>query len=507
MEITRLASILGALGLLLTIGGLGLPLLVPEVENSGSIVLGIGTVCLLGYVGIHFQGLVRGSRKRSARLGTHSILAILLAALAVGLTNFLADKHAPEWDFSETKNFTLSRQTYQVLRDLPREVTIKVFTHEGSPGYGSYHDLLTTYANESPLLTVEFIDPERHPDKAKDDEVTRIDTAVIESGSQKIYLQRASEADVTNALLRVTRDLKKGIAFTTGYSEKSVSDTETPGLSRAADALNKQGYDVTTIDWQDGDFDKVSLLIIPSPSQPLPMDAVNHVTQFLRNGGRLLVLSDPSNKDSLDALLAQWGIQLGTGILADEQDRLGRGSPTALMVRTFTTHDITEDFTTPIIFPVSRSVTFDATQGKEWDFVALAQTSSKSWEETTLTNTEPVFNEDQDPKGPFTVAAVLTSKRVGQDQKPESAIVIVGNAAFATNGWLTYPGNTDFFLKTMAWLAKEDALVSLTPKEPAFHPFVPNPSQEQALVFFQVLVLPLLVLFVGLSVWKRRRSL
>lgn len=493
--------------MLLTVGGIGLPLLVPETENSSSIVLGIGTLCLLGYVGIHFQGLVRGSRKRSARLGTHSILAILLAALAVGLTNFLADKHAPEWDFSETKNFTLSRQTYQVLRDLPREVAIRVFTHEGSPGYGSYHDLLTTYANESPLLTVEFIDPERHPDKTKDDDVTRIDTAVIESGPQKIYLQRASEADVTNALLRVTRDRKKGIAFTTGYSEKSISDTETPGLSRAADALNKQGYDVTTIDWHENDFGKASLLVIPSPAQPLPMDAVNHVTQYLRNGGRLLVLSDPGNNDSLDTLLAQWGIQLGTGILADEQDRLGRGSPTALMVRTFTTHDITEDFTTPIIFPVSRSVTFDTTQGKHWDFVALAQTSPNSWEETTLTNTEPVFNEDQDPKGPFPVAAVLTSKRVGPDQEPESAIVIVGNAAFATNGWLTYPGNTDFFLKTIAWLAKEDALVSLTPKEPAFHPFVPNPSQEQALVFFQVLVLPLLVLFVGLSVWKRRRSL
>ena len=507
MEITRLASLLGALGLLLTIGGLGLPLLVPEAGNMGSIILGIGTLCLLGYVGIHFQGLVRGSRKRSARLGTHSILAILLAALAVGLANFLADKHAPEWDFSETKNFTLSRQTYQVLRDLPRDVNIKVFTHEGSPGFGSYHDLLTTFANESPLVTVEFIDPERHPDKAKDAEITRIDTAVIESGPQKIYLQRASEADVTNALLRVTRDIKKAIAFTTGHSEKSVSDTETPGLSRAADALKKQGYEVTTIDWQDRDFGKASLLVIPSPAQPLPMEAVNHVTQFLRHGGRLLILSDPSSKESLNPLLAQWGIQLGTGIIADEQDRLGRGSPTALMVRTFTTHDITEDFTTPIIFPVSRSVTFDATQGKDWDFVALAQTSPKSWEETTLTNTEPVFNEEQDPKGPFTVAAVLTSKRVGQDQKPESAIVIVGNAAFATNGWLTYPGNTDFFLKTMAWLAQEEALVSLTPKEPAFHPFVPNPSQEQALVFFQVLVLPLLVLFIGLSVWKRRRSL
>jgi ABC-type uncharacterized transport system involved in gliding motility auxiliary subunit len=451
--------------------------------------------------------LVRGSRKRSTRLGTHSILALLLAGLAVGLINFLASKHGPEWDFSETKNFTLSRQTYQVLRALPREVSIHVFTRDGSPGYGAYQDLLTTYAKESPLLTVEFIDPERHPDKAKAYQITRIDTAVIESGKQKIYLQRASEADVTNAVLRVTRDIKKGIAFTTGHSEKSVSDTETPGLSRAADALKKQGYAVAAVDWKNVNSSKASILVIPSPTQPLISEDVNHITQFLGNGGRLLILGDPSSKESLDPLLSRWGVQLGTGILADEQDRLGRGSPTALMVRTFTTHDITEDFTTPIIFPVSRSVMFNATQGKNWDFIALAQTSPKSWEETLLTKAEPVFNEDQDTKGPFTVAALLTSKRMGQDQKPESAIVIVGNAAFATNGWLTYPGNTDFFLKTMAWLAQEEALVSLTPKEPAFHPFVPNPSQEQVLVFFQVLFLPLLTLFLGLSVWRRRRSL
>ena len=507
MEITRLGTILGALGLVLTMAGFGLPLIAPGVGNTGSIVLGIGTLCLLGYVSIHFQGLVKGSRKRSTRLGLSSILAILLAALAVGLTNFLADKHSPEWDFSETKNFTLSRQTYQVLRALPREVSIQVFTRDGSPGYGAYKDLLATYDKESPLLTVEFIDPERHPDKAKAYQVTRIDTAVIESGAQQVYLQRASEADVTNALLRVTKDIKKSIAFTTGHSEKSLSNKETPGLSRAADALSKQGYEVNTVHWKDIHSSKASLLVVPSPTESLLPEDVNIMDQFLRKGGRLLILNDPSSQDSLDPLLSQWGIQLGAGILADEQDRLGRGSPTALMVRTFTTHDITENFTTPIIFPVSRSVAFDAAKGKYWDYEPLAHTSPQSWEETTLTKTEPVFDEGLDPKGPFAVAGVLTSKRVRQDQKPESAIVIVGNAAFATNGWLTYPGNTDFFLKTMAWLAQEEALVSITPKEPAFHPFVPNPSQEQSLVFFQVLFLPLLVLFLGLSVWKRRRSL
>lgn len=507
MEITRLATILGSGGLLLTLGGLGLPLLAPEAENTASIILGVGTLCLLGYVGIHIQRIATGARKRATRLGTHSIVAILLAGIAVGFTNFLAAKHAPEWDFSETKNFTLSRQTYQVLRALPRAVSIKVFTRDGSPGYGAFQDLLTTYAHESPLLTVEFIDPERHPDQAKTYQITRIDTAVIESSSQKIYLQRASEADVTNALLRVTHDTKKSIAFLTGHAERSFSNTETPGLSRAADALTKQGYAVEPVDWHDLQTNTPSVLIIPSPTEFFLNDAITQITKFLAQGGRLLIMSDPSSQDSLDALLSPWGIQLGQGILADEQDRLGRGSPTALMVRTFTTHDITENFTTPIIFPVSRAVTFDPTQGKAWDFVALAQTSPKSWEETNLANTEPEFNEEQDQKGPFTVAALLTSKRMGQDHKPESAIVIVGNAAFATNGWLTYPGNTDFFLKTIAWLAQEEALVSLTPKDPAFHPFVPNPSQEQALVFFQVLFLPLLTLFIGLSVWKRRRSL
>lgn len=507
MEITRLSSILGIAGTILSLMGLSLPMVYPDGGNLASILLGLGTLCLLGYLAFHFRSLTALARTRSTRLGAHSLTSVLLAGVVVGLINFLAAKHAPAWDFSETQNFTLSRQTYQVLRALPREVGIKVFTHEGSPGYGAYQDLLTTYAKESPLITLEFIDPERQPGKAKEYQVSRIDTAVVESSSQKLYLQRASEADMTNALLRVIQDTKKRIAFVTGHGEKSLSDTESSGLSRAGDALTKQGYAVETVEWKDTASNEFAVLVIPSPTQVVSAEDERRIGQFLEKGGRLLVMGDPGSQASLAPLLSPWGIRLGTGILADEQDRLGRGSPTALLVRTFTTHDITEDFTTPILFPVSRSVTFDAAQGKVWDYVALAQTSAESWEETDLTRPQPEFTEGQDSKGPFTVAGLLTPKASAQNPPTQSAVIIVGNAAFASNGYLTYPGNTDFFLKAIAWLAQEDALVSLTPKEPAFHPFVPNPSQEQALVFFQVLFLPLLTLFLGLSVWKRRRSL
>ncbi len=508
MEITRLTPIFVILGLTLAFLGLGLPLFFPDAGSWSSPLLTAGGLILAGSFILHIRTIASLARTRSARLGFHSILSVFLAGLIVFLFNFLAARHAPEWDFSETQNFTLSRQTYEVLRNLPRAVTIKVFTQAGSPGYGPYQDLLNTYAQESSLVTVEFIDPERQPGVAKDYHITQIDTAVFESEEQKIYIQRPSESEFTNAILRVTRDTRKHITFLTGHGESSVSNTEPAGLSRLHDALSKQGYQVNTLDLSGGSTTiQSSVLIIASPTHPIPSEVERHIASFVQGGGRLLLMGDPNREPPLPSLLEAWGIEMGTGILADAQDRLGRGSPTALLVRTFTTHDITEDFTSPILFPVSRSVSFHSQQGPEWDFIPLAQTSPESWEEMDLTDSQPTFDEEQDSKGPFTVAGLLTSKAQGPDARPLSAIVIIGNSAFATNGYFTYPGNTDFLLKTIAWLAKEDALVTLTPKDPAFHPFIPNPSQEQALVFFQVLFLPLLTLFLGLSVWKRRRSL
>jgi ABC-type uncharacterized transport system involved in gliding motility auxiliary subunit len=507
MEVIRFSSILGITGMTLSVLGLGLPLVNPHSGIVPSILVGVGILCLLGYFAIHFRSFTALAQTRTTRLGAHSLVSVFLAGTLIGLLNFLAAKHAPEWDFSETQNFTLSRQTYQVLRTLPRQVAITVFTHEGSPGYGGYQDLLTTYDKESPLIRLEFIDPERQPDKAKEYQISRIDTAVVESGSQKLYLYRVSEADTTNALLRVTQDTKKRISFVTGHGEKSLSNTESSGLSRAGEALTKQGYVVETVEWENTAASDASVLVIAAPTQTISSEDQRRLGQYLEKGGRLLIMGDPGSQNSLAPLLSPWGIHLGTGILADEQDRLGRASPTALLVRTFTTHDITEDFTTPILFPVSRAITFDAAQGEIWDYIPLAQTSPESWEETELTNPQPEFTTGQDQKGPFTVAGLLTPKPINNNPVAQSAVMIVGNAAFASNGYLTYPGNTDFFLKAIAWLAQEDDLVSLTPKEPAYHPFIPNPSQEQALVFFQVLVLPLLTLLLGLSVWKRRRSL
>ena len=509
MELTRLLPALGILGGILAVVGLLLPFVVHQAEGIATLLEILALVCLGTYFIGHFQSLKAFSARRSTRLGVNSILSLFLAAAIVVIVNFLAARHAPQWDLSETQYFTLARQTYQVLRDLPRDVGIKVFSHKGSPAFRAFQDLLNTYAQESSRLSVEFIDPERQPEMARTYGITRIDTAVLESGDQKIYLTNASEADMTNALLRVTRDTKKELLFLIGQGERSLFDQEPSGFSRARDLLVKQGYQVDTspLSGEDGLLEKTKVLILASPQQAVSQDIQTRISQFVSNGGRLLLLVDPREIEVLDKLITQWGISLGNGIVVDKRDRLGRGSPTALLIRTFTNHDITEDFSVPILFPVSRYIDFRPEQAPNWEFVSLAQTSEDSWAETDMTETVPKFNPEEDIKGPFTIAGALTSKTPSESPDHAAAMVIVGNSAFATNAYLNYPGNTDFLLKTMAWLADESQLVSIAPKDPAFRPFVPNPSQEQALLFFQVLLLPGFTLFVGLSVWRRRRRL
>jgi ABC-type uncharacterized transport system involved in gliding motility auxiliary subunit len=84
---------------------------------------------------------------------------------------------------------------------------------------------------------------------------------------------------------------------------------------------------------------------------------------------------------------------------------------------------------------------------------------------------------------------------------------VVGNSSFASNAYVNFPGNTDFLLHALGWLAEERELISITPKEPAFRPFIPNPTQERFLLYVQVILLPALTFLWGMVTWRRRRRL
>lgn len=510
MEVTRATTFpIGIVGAALALGGAMAYSLAPDKLWLVTLCEGLALVCLMVFFVVHFEALKTFSARRSTRMGANSLLMVVLFAGILAIVNFLAARHSQRWDLSETQHFTLAPQTHRVLRSLTRDVKITVFAQDRSQSFNTYRDLLDTYRQATGRITVQFVDPERQPNLAREYGITRIDTAVLESGPQTVRINVPSEVELTGALIRVSKETKKRVVFLEGHGERSIEDRERGGLALAKEALIKQGYDVGTVTLLQESVvpDNTSVLVVAGPRRPIIAEEKERISTYVAGGGHLLVLVDPDTQAGIDDLLKRWGVELGPGVLVDLQDRLAQGDLTALLVRTFTEHEITQDLTSAVMFPLARHVAFHEELAKEWDYVPLARTSPRSWTETDMKGRVVSYSEKEDVQGPLSLAAALTPKKAPEEGKPRPAIVVVGNSAFASNAYLNFPGNTDFFLHTAGWLAEERELVSITPKEPALRPFIPNPIQDRTLLYVQVLFLPAATFVWGVLVWRKRRRL
>jgi len=500
---------LGVIGVVLAVAGAIGYSLVPEKLWIATLLEVSALLCLIIFVVVHFSGLKAFSARRSTRIGANSILMIFLFVAILAIVNFLAARHSIRWDLSENQNFSLAPQTHRVLRSLPREVTVTVFTREKDPGYQAYKERLDSYRQASSKISVEFVDPERQPKIAQQYGISRTDTAIFESAGQTVRVTAPSEVELTGALIRVSQDNKKRVLFLEGHGEPSLDDRERTGLFAAKEILIKQGYDVGTLSLlkEAAVPDHTAILIVAGPRRPVITEEQERIHTYVEKGGHLLLLIDPDTQADLNPLLKQWGLGVGPGVLVDLQDRLAQGDLTSLLVRTFTEHEITQDLSAAVLFPLARHITFDEQAGSAWDYVPLARTSPNSWAETDLKGRVVNLDEKEDIKGPLPMAAALAPKVAPEEGKPRPAIVVIGNSTFATNAFVNFPGNSDFFLHTTGWLAEERSMMAITPKDSALRPFTPNPLEERTLLYLQVVLLPAAMLFSGIMVWRKRRRL
>ena len=500
---------LGVIGVVSAAAGAISYSLVPEKLWIATLLEVAALLCLVTFVVVHFSGLKAFSSRRSTRVGANSLFMILLFAGILVIVNFLAARHSIRWDLSENQNFSLAPQTHRVLRNLARAVTVTVFTREKDPGYQSYKERLDSYRQASSKISVEFVDPERQPKVAQQYGVTRTDTAIFESAGQTVRVTVPSEVELTGALIRVSQDSKKRVLFLEGHGEPSLDDRERTGLFAAREILIKQGYDVGSLSLlkEAAVPDHTAILVVAGPRRPVITEEQERIHTYVEKGGHLLLLIDPDTQADLTPLLKQWGLGVGPGALVDLQDRLAQGDLTSLLVRTFTEHEITQDLSAAVLFPLARHITFDEQAGSAWDYVPLARTSPNSWAETDLKGRVVNLDEKEDIKGPLPMAVALAPKLAPEEGKPRPAIVVIGNSTFATNAFVNFPGNSDFFLHTTGWLAEERNMMAITPRDSALRPFTPNPLEERTLLYLQVILLPATMLFAGIMVWRKRRRL
>lgn len=468
---------------------------------------------------------------RNLKYGSHaSVFTVIVLAVCILLYS-LAMRHNQRWDVTRGKRFTLAEQSVKLVQNLKEPLKVIGFFRLEDREREQFEDLLKQYAQHSDKLTYEVVDPDRQPARTQQYEVTAYNTIVVAGSNKQEKLFRVEEAALTNAIVKVIRDTKKVIYFVSGHGEAALTDTERAGYSLAKQYLEEQNYvvhDIVLARQSDVPAD-AAVLVVAGPRQDFLEPEVHMLKAFVERGGRLLLMLDPETSPALLPFAKQYGLELSADVVI-ETNPLGRligGDYLMPVVMSYDQHPITKDLGNLMtIFPFVRSVQVAGQLPEGVTAQTLASTSTESWAETdlaTLKAGQSAFDANTDRKGPISIAAVATipaakppapaapatpATTEGTEKLPErpARLVVFGDSEFASNNFFPSPGNGNLFLNTVSWLAEEDDLLAIRPRERGNSgPIMLTEAQAPWIFWIPVVFLPFGVLAIGIVVFFRRR--
>ncbi|NLT65198.1 MAG: GldG family protein [Acidobacteria bacterium] len=526
---------LDTLGLLLLVGAF-IWYSVSNVWGAWNLALAIaGAALLIVGVAANYRQILGSLGKRSTKHAANYVISVVLVVAIVCGLNYIGQKHPKRIDTTASGRYTLAPQTVQILEKLDRDVEIKAFFPGGE--HAPLKELLTQYRTESSRIRYEFIDPDRQPDIARQYDVStygvvenpftrtqlKFGTVVISQGDRKEKIEKRSEEvqeqDLTNAIIKVGRSEAKQIYFVQGHGEKDPSDSDRPGFSAAKEALEGQGYGVGTVNLAaEGKVpDDAKVLIMAGPkTEPFPQE-MQFISDFLNRGGALLLMVDPQPSPSMSPFLEDWGVTVNNDVVLDVSGagRLMGTGPEIPLVISYEPHRITERFDSMTFFPYTRSLEPNPTPLDGITVEPLFKTSPDSWGETNLKSTNLSYDPPEDRKGPLALAVAITKQiksseadsDADSDANPGGAgrIVVTGTSTFPVNAYFPAQGNGNMFLNMVSWLAEDEDLISIRPKQTDDRRIILSQSQLSILRLITVFLLPGIALVTGVLVVVNRR--
>ena len=484
-----------------------------------------------------------GRLRFTARLNT--VLALALAAVLVGMLNYLSYRHYLRVDLTRSRFYALSEKTLQLLHALPADVAIYVLFSPDHPAYEDIANLLKEYAYHGQRVQVEYVDPHRQLARAEElsSRYNLAEAAVVlfvcedrtrtlsdRDLVRQVYDERSlstapastlflGEVAFSSAIKAVAEGDRPVVYALGGHGERGLDDFDAyRGYSDIAEAMRRDNMDLRPFVFGErravpADADA---LLIAGPTRKLSQPEVDLVARYLEQNGRVMILLDHRQDTGLEPLLEDWGLRAGNGLAVDGTRSLKgmRG----LWVTSYKPHPITQalqggDEKMTTIYHLPRPiepVAVDRAKAAGADrlrVTPLVTTSDAGWAETDLDQQPMRFDPGVDRPGPIAIAAAVErGAEPGIDtQLPPARLVVFGDSDFASNGALT-GGNPDLFLSAMNWLLEREELMAIDAKPVEMYRLVLSERQMWAIFWLAVAGLPAAVALLGIFVWAGRRA-
>jgi hypothetical protein len=303
-------------------------------------------------------------------------------------------------------------------------------------------------------------------------------------------------------------------------------DTSGAGMSTLNDVLTDR------FDWQTqqvaffeltGDQSEIDLndpaadgivMVIPGGSDPLTDSEMDFVTDYVDNGGDLVILAAPSIGEENTSLATaenlstylwdNFGVRFRNDVVLDRT--LAFQTPLAPVAIDFDPGQyITSELPqgSGMIFEIPHSIELAPTMPENVTATTLASSGADSYSKTdinALLENGDVTQTDEDPRGPFPLAVAAENTETG------ARVVLFGSTSIAANGYLgSGVVNLDTALRSFAWATHfNDFFSTVTIVSDPNTQDVPVFADQQTLRninFLTVILLPFGVLAIGLLVW------
>ncbi len=531
--LNRIFGVLGWVGIALVLAAVGVRFWQPAWTRTYNALALSGLVLTLVYLLSQWREIVRSFSGRQARYGSLAIGSIILVAAILTGINYIAKRQAQRWDLTANKVFSLSDQTRKVLQSLDAPVHVRVFARNDD--FQRFRDRLTEYASASNRLTVEYIDPDQKPTLATQYGVQSYGTVVFEYRGRTERAVGDGEQELTNALIKVVQGKQPKVYFVQGHGEKDpMNSSDRAGFSEAKRALESDNFVVDTLPLLQKVSvpDDATVVVVAGPKTDYLAPEVDALRAYLKRGGKLLLLLDPPEKPdsppltNLLALAHEWALEVGDNLIVDATgigQLAGIQSPVVPVALRYPSHPITENFNVMTAFPLARSVA-PVSGGVEGHYAqSFIETGEAAWavadvKKVLATGQIQPKPDKADKTGPISIGAAVSAPATepppgdekgesgsNDSRKPETRVVAIGDSDFATNRMLGVQGNRDLFLNTVNWLAQQENLIAIRPREPDDRRITMTAEQQRLVFWWSVVLLPALLFAGGVWTWWRRR--
>ncbi len=458
------------------------------------------------------------------RGGSYSIAltAIVLAILIVinVFVNILPSSMTI-FDISSSKLYSITSNTKVVVNALEKDVTIYWIVQSDEEDE-IIENLLNKYESLSDHIEVVKKNPDVYPTFTKQYTSRSVpnNSLIVECGDKYRYISYDDiyetemdyysytyvtsgfdgEGAITSAIDYVVSDEQPVVYLLEGHGESELPSTFNDQLSK--ENIDIQQLSLLTVSAVPEDADVV---IIYAPASDISEEEKNMLTDYVQQGGKLLVMAGTAEDgllENLSAIAADYGVEIQHGVLVEEDSNYYVFQMPYILLPDMTSHRVTDSLMEAnyyAIMPVSQGMTVSSTDNGT--VTQLLTTSYYSFNKTAGYNLATYEREDGDTDGPFAVAVAIEDNNGGQ-------IIWFSSSEFLADMYNSYSSgaNGDMAMNAVASLIGENEAMAIRSKSLNYNYLTISDSTSSLLKLLMVGVFPLAYLGVGICIILKRRS-